>query len=237
MALLAVDLCGGHSSLVDDHSNIGTHPRTCRAHRDICSLVGFFLDQRHQGASVAGLFFLTCFASPTCPVVHVHLTLLAKAVEEHNGRQTDGVPRTLPFHEEAIPAHQENAVLDSSVEALLAANALPCEQIQQVFQAVLLADALSQCLLLAVSGVFLRLPTEWNSAGHFAVVEFHETPEQSVMLLPSPPQPPFVAGEYQIVGLSSPAFAFLSPVAAKGQFVRCRYVLTSNCSSLPAWLP
>ena len=63
----------------------------------------------------------------------------------------------LPFHEEAIPVHQENAALDSSVEALPAASVLPWEQIQQVFQAVPLADALSQRLLLAVSGVFLRL--------------------------------------------------------------------------------
>ena len=163
--------------------------------------------------------------------------LLARVVEELNERQIGGVPQMLLFLEEAIPVHQENAALDSSVEALLAASVLPCEQIQQVFQAVPLADVLSQRLLLAVSGVFLRLPTEWNSAGHFAVGESHETPEQSVMLLPSPPQPPFVAGEYQIVGLSSPAFAFLSPVAAKGQFVRCHYALTSSCSSLPAWLP
>ena len=163
--------------------------------------------------------------------------LLARVVEELNERQTGGVPQMLLFLEEAIPVHQENAALDSSVEALLAASVLPCEQIQQVFQAVPLADVLSQRLLLEVSGVFLRLPMGWNSAGHSAVGESHETPEQSVMLLPSPPQPPFVAGEYQIVGLSSPAFAFLSPVAAKGQFVRCHYVLTSSCSSPPAWLP
>ena len=237
MALLAVDLCGGHSSLVDDHSNIGIPPRTYRAHRDIYSLVGFFLDQRHQGASVADPFSLTCFASLTFPVVHVHLALLAKVVEELNGHQTGGVPRMPLFLEEAILAHRENAVSDSSVEALLAANVLPCEQIQQVFQAVPLADVLSQCLLLAVSGVFLRLPMGWNSAGHSAVGEFHETPEQAVMLFPSPWQLLSGAEEHQPVGLSSPAFVFPFPVAAKGQFVRCYYVLTLSYSSLLAWLP
>ena len=163
--------------------------------------------------------------------------LLARVVEELNERQTGGVPQMPLFLEEAVPAHREIVAFDSSVAVHLAASVPPCEQIQQVFQAVPLADVLSQRLLLAVSGVFLRLPMGWNSAGHSAVGESHETPEQAVMLLPSPPQPPFVAGEYQIVGLSSPAFAFLSPVAAKGQFVRCHYVLTSSCSSPPAWLP
>ena len=163
--------------------------------------------------------------------------LLARVVEELNERQTGGAPQMLLFLEEAIPAHRENDAFDSYAAVLLAASILPCEQIQQVFQAAPLVDALSQCLLLAVLGVSLRLPMGWNSAGHSAVGESHETPEQSVMLLPSPPQPPFVAGEYQIVGLSSPAFAFLFPVAVKGQFVRCHYVLTSSCSSPPAWLP
>ena len=213
MALLAVDLCGEHSSLVDDHSNIGIHPRTYRAHRDIYFPVGFFLDQRLLGALAVGLFFLTC------PADRVRSELLAKVAEEQNGHQTGGVLRTLPFREEATPAHQENAALDSSVEVLLAANALPCEQIQQVSRAVPLADVLPRCLLLEVLEVFLRVLTGWNSAGHSAVGESHETPEQSVMLLPSPLQPLFVAGEYQIVGLSSPAFASLFPVAAKGQFV------------------
>ena len=227
MALLAADLCGGHSSLVDDRSNIGIPPRTYRAHRDICSPVGFFLDQRHLGAFAVGLSFLTCFASPIFPVVRVHLALLARVVEELNGRQTGGVPRMLLFHEEAIPVHRETVAFDSSAAVHLAASVLPCEQIQQVFQAAPLVGALSQCLLLAISGVSLRLPMGWNSAGHSAVV----------MLLPSPPQPPFVAGEYQTVGLSSLAFAFLSPAAAKGQFVRCHYVLISSYSSPPAWPP
>ena len=208
MALLAADLCEEHSSLVDDHSNTGTHPRTCHAHRDICSPVGFFLDQRLLGAFAVGLFFLTC------PADRVHSELLAKVAEEQSGRQTGGVLRMLPFHEEAIPAHQGNAVLDSSVEVLLAVNVLPCEQIQQVSRVVPLADVLSRCLLLEVLEVFLRVLTGWNSAGHSAVGESHETPEQSVMLLPSPLQPLFVAGEYRIVGLSSPAFASLIlPVA------------------------
>ena len=237
MVLLAADLCGEHSSLVDDHSNIGTHPRTCRAHRDIRSLVGFSLDQRHLGAFAVGLFFLTCSASLTFPAVRVHSALLAKVAEEQNGRQTGGVPQMLLFLEEAIPVHQENAALDSSVEALLAASVLPCEQIQQVFQAVPLVDALSQCLLLAVLGVFLRPPTGWNLAGHFAVGEFHETPEQAVMLLPTPWRLLSGTEGCQLVGLSSPAFASLFPVAAKEQFVRYHYVLTLSCSSPLAWLP
>ena len=217
MALLAVDLCGGHSSLVDDHSNIGIPPRTYRAHRDICSLVGFFLDQRHLGAFAVGLFSLTCSVSPTFPAVRVHSALLAKVAEELNGRQTGGVLQMLLFLEEAIPAHRENAVLDSSVAVHLVASVPPCEQIQQVFRVAPLVDALSQCLLLVVSGVSLRLPTGWNSAGHFAVGEFHETPEQAVMLLPTPWRLLSGAEGCQLVGSPFPASAFPFLVVARGQ--------------------
>ena len=160
-----------------------------------------------------------------------------RVVEELNERQIGGVPQMLLFLEEAIPVHQENAALDSSVEALLAASVLPCEQIQQVFQVALLADEQFQSLLLVVLEVFLRLPTGWNSAGHFAVGEFHETPEQAVMLLPTPWRLQSGAEGCQLVGLSSPAFVSLFPVAAKEQFVRYHYVLTLSCSSPLAWLP
>ena len=162
--------------------------------------------------------------------------LLARVVEELNERQTGGAPQMLLFLEEAIPVHQENAALDSSVEALLAASVLPCEQIQQVFRAVPLVDVPFLCLLLLASEVFPLLPTEWNSAGHFAVGEFHETPEQAVMLLPTPWQLLSGAEGYQLVGLSSPAFVSLFPGAAKEQFVRYHYVLTLSCSSPRAWL-
>ena len=223
--------------LVDDHSNIGIPPRIYHAHQDIDFLVGSFLDQRHFGSSVAGLFFLTCFASLTFPAFHVRSVLLARVVEELNERQTGGAPQMLLFLEEAVLVHRGSAVLDSSAGVLLAVNVLPCEQILQVFQVALLADEQSQCLLPVVSEVFLRLPTGWNSAGHFAVGEFHETPEQAVMLLPTPWRLLSGAEGCQLVGLSSPAFASLFPVAAKEQFVRYHYVLTLSCSSPLAWLP
>ena len=240
---LAADLCGEHFSLVDNRDSTGTPLHTCRAHRDICSLVGFFLDQHHPGAFGADPFSLTCLASlifpvvPTFPAFHIRSVLLGRIVEELNGRQTGGVLQMALFFEEAIPVHRGNAALDSWVAVLLAASVPPCKQIQQVFRVVPLVDALSQCLLLAVLGVSLRLLTGWNSAGHSAVGEFHETPEQAVMLFPSPWQPQFDAGGHQLVGLSSPASAFPSLVVAKGQFVRCHYVLTLGCSSLLAWLP
>ena len=203
--------------LVDDHSNIGIPPRIYHAHQDIDFLVGSFLDQRHFGSSAVGLFFPTCFASLTFPASHVRSVLLARVVEVLNERQTGGVPQMPLFLEEVIPDHRENAVFDSYVVVLLAVNVLPCEQIQQVFQAAPLVDALSQCLLLAVSGVFLRLPMGWNSVGHSAVGEFHETPEQAVMLLPTPWRLLSGAEGCQLVGLSSPASAFPSLVVAKGQ--------------------
>ena len=201
--------------LVDDHSNIGIPPRIYHAHQDIDFLVGSFLDQRHFGSFVAGLFFLTCFASLTFPAFHVRSVLLARVVEELNERQTGGAPQMLLFLEEAVLVHRGSAVLDSSAGVFLAVNVLPCEQILQVFQVALLADEQSQCLLLVVSEVFLRLPTGWNSAGHFAVGEFHETPEQAVMLLPTPWRLLSGAEGCQLVGLSSPASVFPSLVVAK----------------------
>ena len=232
--LLAADLCGERFSLVDSRGNTGTPLHTCRAHRDICSLVGFFLDQRHQGAFVAGPFSLTCFASLTFPVGHVRLALLAKVVEELNGRQTGGVPQMLLFLEEAVPVHRGSAVLDSSVEALLAASVLPCEQIQQVFRVVPLVDALSRCLLLAVLGVFLRPPTGWNLAGHFAVGEFHESPEQAVVPIPLPWRIQSDVGGFQLVGSPSPASAFAFLVVVRRPFERWYHVGPSGSSSLPA---
>ena len=101
---------------------------------------------------------------------------------------------------------------------LLAASVPPCEQIQQVFLVVPLVDVSSLSLLLLVLEVSLQPPTGWNSAGHSAVGESHETLEQAVMLFPLPWQPQFDAGGHQLVGLSSPVSAFPSLVVAKGQF-------------------
>ena len=175
--------------------------------------MGFSLDQRHSGASVVGPFYLTCFASLIFPVVRVHLVLLGRIVEELNGRQIGGVLQMPLFLEEAIPAHRESVAFDSFVAVLLAASVLPCEQIQQVFQVAPLVDARFLCLL--ASGVSLHLPTEWSLAGHSAVGEFHETPEQAVMLFPSSWQPLFVVGGHHLVGLSSLVSAFPSLAIAE----------------------
>ena len=110
----------------------------------------------------------------------------------------------------------------------------PCEQIQQVSRAVPLVDVSFLCLLLLASEVFLQLPTEWYSAGRFAVEEFRETPEQAVMLFPLPWRLQFDVGELQLVGAPSPVSAFPSLVVAKGQFGRCDYVRLSGYSSLLA---
>ena len=114
---------------------------------------------------------------------------------------------------------------------LLDASVPPCEQIQQVFRAESLVEVSFLCLLLLASEVSLQLPMEWNSVGHFAVGELHESLEQAVMPITLPWQLQFDIGGFQLVGLPSLSFAFPFLVVARGQSGRCCYDRTLGDSS------
>ena len=153
--------------------SIGNLPRTCRARLGTWALGNFSLDQRHLGAFDVVRVFLTFLASRAYPV---HLVLLEKIVEWQNGHQTGDALQKVSSFEEAVPVCLGSVALGFERAVPLAVSVPPCEQIQQVLRVVPLVDVPLLCLVPSAL-FFLHLPTEWNSAGRFAVGELYESPE------------------------------------------------------------